>query len=149
MVSSLLDIPITIREQIYHELLIYPTSHATSQDSVASSPICRLLTLNRQINEEITQYLRSQLCVLINTNDPKFIRDILREKRQQLPLLSQLRSQDGAINKDIGKVPIAMELDFYMFRNDLEAVSSAAFLIPATSIETLLLILYRPGWMVW
>jgi hypothetical protein len=149
MDSPFLDLPITIREQIYHELLTYPASNTTPEDTAPSSPICRLLTLNHQIHGEITQFLKSQLCILINTNDEKFLRDILREKHHHLPLISQLRSQDGTINKDIGKVPIAVEVDFYMFRNSLEAVSSAAFLIPATSIKTLSSTLGRLHWLHW
>jgi hypothetical protein len=149
MASPFLDLPITIREQVYHELLTYPASSTTPEDTTPSSPICRLLTLNHQIHGEITQFLKSQLCILIKTNDEKFLRHILRGKHHRSPLISQLRSQDGTISKDIGKAPIAMEVDFYTFRNSLEAVSSAAFLIPATSIKTLSSILDRTHWLFW
>jgi hypothetical protein len=149
MGANFLTVPVTVRKKIVQELLTYSPSQTTPPNTAPSSPLCRLLTLNRQINEEVTQVLNSQLYILIKTNDPRFIKDILNDRDQRLPLVSQLRSRDGTINKHVGKAPIALELDFYMFKDDLEATSSAAFLIPASSIKPLLSMLWLPGWSIW
>jgi hypothetical protein len=149
MSSILLTVPIQIREQIYQDLLTCSPSRSSPSETARSSPICRLLTLNRQLNDEITQYMKSQLCVLIKTNDPQFIQDILGDKDERLPLISQLRSLDGRNKKNVTGAIVAMELDLYMFQNDLEATSSAAFLIPAASTKTLLSMLWLPSWSIW
>ncbi|CAN9147730.1 unnamed protein product, partial [Alternaria alternata] len=52
--QTLLTVPITIREQIYHELLTYIPSETATKDVAPSSPICKLLALNRQINTEVS-----------------------------------------------------------------------------------------------
>jgi hypothetical protein len=144
-----LTVPITIREQIYQDLLTYSPSRPSPSETASSSTICRLLTLNRQLYDEITQYMKSRLCVLINTNDPQFIQDILEDKDERLPLISQLQSLDETVKKDVTRAAVALELDFYIFQHDLEATSSAAFLIPASSIKTLLSMLWLPSWSIW
>ncbi|KAF1938097.1 hypothetical protein EJ02DRAFT_458179 [Clathrospora elynae] len=149
MVSTFLTAPITVREQIYRELLTCEPSTAINKGKAPSSPICQLLTLNRQISDEVTKFLKGQLCVLIKTNDPCFIQDSLEDENKRLSLISQLQSQDGAVRKDATSAPIAMELDFYMFHSNLEAISSSAFLVPVTSIKALLSMLWLPGWSIW
>jgi hypothetical protein len=106
--QTLLTVPITIREQIYHELLTYIPSETATKDVAPSSPICKLLALNRQINTEVLKFLSSQLCVVVKTNYSRFGDSILDEQVYRLPLISQLQSRSGAIKKDCSRFPVAM-----------------------------------------
>lgn len=147
---SLIGIPIELRSRIYSHLLSH-TSTSTSS-SAPASPLCALLILNRQINAEIITYLKSQLLVLLRTNDEKFISQTLASDglwQPALPFLSQLRSCDSAIRKNPANAPIAMELEFYKFMSDKEADSFAAFLIPASSLEALAKGQGSPEFYIW
>ncbi|KAG9189726.1 hypothetical protein G6011_06594 [Alternaria panax] len=146
--NTFLTAPITIREQIYHELLTYippatnvqvtnPSNTATAEVA-SSSPICKLFTLNRQLNAEVLQFLSSQLCVVVKTNHPRFITSLFDERVQRLPLISQLQSRSGATRKDSSRFPVAMEWDIYVYGNDLQAESASCYLIPATSLVPLI-----------
>lgn len=176
-------LPITIREHIYQELLTYTPavydepyyseaqmgSIETSstkgccldvppQASAPSSPLCKLLTLSRQINAEIFQFLRRQLCVVVKSNHPWFIRStfdkrlpVLRgqDSRDHLmecprvPLISQLQSCDETVKKDFSGFPVAMELEFHVpcsMRNRYPMKNTSCFLMPASSLPILILI---------
>ncbi|KAL1597248.1 hypothetical protein SLS60_008832 [Paraconiothyrium brasiliense] len=54
-----------------------------------------------------------------------------------MPFVSQLRSRDLTIQKNASKAPIAMELEFYILMPNKEPDSYAAFLIPASSLKTM------------
>jgi hypothetical protein len=147
--SKFLLAPYTVREQIYAALLTCEPSITTEKKKAPSSPIGKLLRLNRQIHDEVVRFMRSQLCVLIRTNNSSFIQDIVKDKKKRLPIISQLQSEDGTTHKDVSTAPVAMELEFYMFVNDLAlSGSSAAFLLPASSIKPLLDMLWLPGWSI-
>jgi hypothetical protein len=160
IMNTFLTVPITVREQIYHELLTYTPSTINFQLPIASapseryfpkaapaSPLCRLLTLNRQIHAEVLQYLRSQLCVVPKSNLSRFTVSIFDERALRVPLISQLQSRDGSVKKDFSKFPVAMEWDICVFQRELEAESASWFLIPATSLPTL--IQNARKWVVW
>jgi len=182
VMNSFQTLPITIREQIYHELLTYtPAGYkdpylsdaqtgsvvaprpgtrcldVPPQTSAPSSPLCKLLTLSRQINAEIFQFLRLQLCVVVKSNHPSFLRSIFdktipvlpgcptysRGRRvdcPRVPLISQLQSCDEIVKKDFSGFPVAMELEFHTIRNrnpnPMENTSS--FLLPASSLPILI-----------
>jgi hypothetical protein len=149
--NTFLTVPITIREQIYHELLTYipparnvqvlspdTQSNRSIHEVAPSSPLCKLLTLNRQINEEVFQFISSQLCVVVKTNNPRFITTLFDQRMQRLPLISQLKSRSGAIQKDFSRFPVAMEWDLCAYRHRLEAESAPCYLMPATSLMPLI-----------
>lgn len=173
-------LPITIREQIYHELLTYTPAgyndpyHSNAetgsvarrtrrldvppQASAPSSPLCKLLTLSRQINAEIFQFLRLQLCVVVKSNHPGFLRSIFdktipvlpgcpaynsRGRRvdcPRVPLISQLQSCDEIVKKDFSGFPVAMELEFHTTRNrnPNPMENASCFLLPASSLPILI-----------
>ncbi|KAJ4303742.1 hypothetical protein N0V90_002643 [Kalmusia sp. IMI 367209] len=116
-----------------------------------SSPLCTLLTLSRQIYAEANSFLRSQLLVLLKTNDKAFIQKTLDEDwgQSRVSLVSQLRSRDGTITKNASSAPVAMELDFYMYHNDQDTESYAAFLIPASSVKTMAQVQASPAFYIW
>jgi hypothetical protein len=147
---SLTGLPLELRERIYSSLLTFtPTSTSTS---APASPLCTLLTLNRQIHTEIITYLKSHLLVLLTTNDPEFIEKTLAPiwgHTTSIPILSQLRSLDGTVNKNPANAPIAMELEFYMFMSSKEATSSAAFLLPAASLKDMADAQGGPDFYIW
>ena len=147
-VSSLLSLPVTIRERIYAELLTYPSTTPITEGRAPSSALCSLLFVNHQFKGEILTFLESQLCVLIKTNDPKFVNDILKD-RNELLLISQLHSKDSTVQKEATTASVGMELDLYMYHNHLDAVSFPAFLVPAKSIKQLLRVLWSPSWVIW
>jgi len=182
VMNTFQTLPITIREQIYHELLTYtPAGYNDPYDSDAetgsvvarrtrrldvppqasapSSPLCKLLTLSRQINAEIFQFLRLQLCVVVKSNHPKFLRSIFdktipvlpgcptynsRGRRvdcPRVPLISQLQSCDEIVKKDFSGFPVAMELEFYTpcpYRNRSPMEDTSCFLLPASSLPILI-----------
>jgi hypothetical protein len=143
------DVPIEIRERVYADLLTYfPTP---SSNAAPSSPICALLTLNRQIHAEIITFLQSQLLVLLRTNDEKFIEQTLDTTwgSTTTPVVSQLRSRDGAIKKSCSNAPIAIELEFYMYMSDREPDSYGAFLIPVSSLKSMVDVQGSPSFYIW
>lgn len=142
------NVPITIRERVYDELLTFSTNQSTVRGRAPSSALSKLVFLNRQIHAEIINFLRRQLPVLIKTNDPEFVKKILGE-RKGVQIISQLRSEDGAISKQIAESLTSMELEMYMYHNHLDATSFAAFLLPASSIKELLGQLWLPAWTMW
>jgi hypothetical protein len=169
-------LPITIREQIYHELLTYtPPGHDHPYDpgprrvdpnpldvaSAPSSPICKLLTLSRQINTEIFQFLRRQLCVVVKSNHPLFVRSTFdksllflrynsrgrRVDGPRVPLISHLQSCDGTVKKDFSGFPVAMELEFHVpsWRRDSSPMeNTSCLLMPASSLPILIRIGKNP-----
>jgi len=167
VMNTFQNLPITIREQIYHELLTYTPagynhvyiSNEPFTASAPSSPICKLLTLSRQINAEIFQFLRLQLCVVVKSNHPGFLRSIFdktipvlpgcpaynsRGRRVDCPrvtLISQLQSCDDIVKKDFSGFPVAMELEFYTpcsHRNRDPMENTSCFLLPASSLPILI-----------
>lgn len=101
MAANLFDnLLITIRERKYDELLPFSTNHFTVRGRASSSALSKLVFLSRQIHAEIVDLSRTQLPVLIKINDPdfEFVKIILRE-RKRLQIISQMRSEDGAISK--------------------------------------------------
>ncbi|KAH7359612.1 hypothetical protein BKA66DRAFT_472460 [Pyrenochaeta sp. MPI-SDFR-AT-0127] len=143
---SFLSIPITLREQIYDELL---TARAVTS---LVSPICAILLLNRQVYHEVNDYLASKLLILIQTNDPLFIRSVLGDAaRCSFPIISQLKLRPDIAHKDVSKAPIAMKVQFHMYRTHERGLASyPVFLIPASSLRILLDdILASPRWMDW
>ena len=56
--TSLNNLPITIREQIYDDLLTFSTTHSTAKGQAPSSTLCNLLFLNRQIHEEVIGFIK-------------------------------------------------------------------------------------------
>jgi tetratricopeptide (TPR) repeat protein len=149
MSSSFSNIPCEIRERVYAKLLTCPKPSASEGGKAPSSPLCNLLFLNKQIHEEIKTFLKSQLCVLIKTNDPEFIQKILKDDAAPLPIVSQLRSNNGMVQQSASGAPIAMEVDLYMYHNHLSSESSPAFMIPAESIHPLLEMMWMPDWSLW
>jgi hypothetical protein len=149
MSASFSDIPFEIRERVYAKLLTCPTPAASEDGKAPSSPLCALLLANKKIHKEIKTFLKSQLCILIKTNDPEFIENILNDKGSPLPIISQLRSKDGTVQQAALGAPIAMELDLYMYHNHLSSEISPAFIVPAKSIYTLLSMLSSPDWLIW
>ncbi|KAF2445936.1 hypothetical protein P171DRAFT_431311 [Karstenula rhodostoma CBS 690.94] len=146
---SLTGIPFELRERIFEYLLSHtPTPSPTP---APASPLCALLTLNRQIHAEIIAFLRSQLLVLIKTNDEEFIGKSLDATWGPTPMLflSQLRSRDLSIQKSAANAPIAMELEFYMFMSDKDATSTAAFLVPARELATVVDAQKSPSFYIW
>ena len=172
-------LPITIREQVYHELLTYTPAgyndpyHSNAetgsvgrrtrrldvppQASAPSSPLCKLLTLSRQINAEIFQFLRRQLCVVVKSNHPWFLRSMFdktipalpgcpryssgrRVDCPRVPLISQLQSCDEIVKKDFSGFPVAMELEFHTTRNrnPNPMENASCFLLPASSLPILI-----------
>ncbi|KAL1796330.1 hypothetical protein ACET3X_004870 [Alternaria dauci] len=157
--NTFLTVPVTIREQVYHELLTYlpPATNvqvitpwkAAFEGVAPSSPICKLLTLNRQVNTEVFEFLTRQLCVVVKTNQPRFIGSIFDERVERLPLISQLQSCTGAIKKDISRFPVAMEWDICALRSELEPESAPCYLMPATSMIQLIQIArHRTYWQM-
>ena len=165
LMNTFQTLPITIREQIYHELLTYTPagynhvyiSNEPFTASAPSSPICKLLTLSRQINAEIFQFLRLQLCVVVKSNHPSFLRSIFdktipvlpgcprysRGRRvdcPRVPLISQLQSCDEIVKKDFSGFPVAMELEFHTTRNrnPNPMENASCFLLPASSLPILI-----------
>jgi hypothetical protein len=136
------NIPITIRERIYDELLTFSTTQAPS------SPLCNLLFLNRQIHSEVIQFIKAQLPVLIKTNDSEFVEKILAE-RGGLSIISQLRSEDGSISRSMAAPIVSMEIEMIMYHNHLEVTSFAAFLLPARYTKELLGFLWSASWSIW
>jgi len=149
---SLLQVPNTIRKQIYAELLTYPAVACAEEDVQASaapaSPIGKILTLNHAIHHEVIDFLVHQLCVLIKTNDPIFIQAMLAQtgELRPVPIVSQLRSMNATVNKDVSHAPIAMELDLFRYENSLPVESYNAFLMPATSMQGVLDKMCYPHW---
>ena len=138
MSASFSTIPFEVRECIYEKILTCPKSATSESGRAPSSSLCNLLFLSKQLHDEIKTFLRSQLCVLIKTNDPEFVQNVLRDGAPPLPIISQLWSQDGTVRKSALGAPVAMELDFYTYHNHLPSESSPAFMIPAESIHQLL-----------
>jgi hypothetical protein len=133
-----MTLPVTIREQIYSELLTSAPPCDLSKEEAPSSSFCLFLTLNHHVNEEFTRYLKRRLLVLIKANDPKIIGRLIKGKSKRLPFISQLRSYDGTIKKLLSKAPMGMAIEFYVFEKGLDSVSFPVFPISAKSIETLL-----------
>ncbi|KAL5392861.1 hypothetical protein DPSP01_000556 [Paraphaeosphaeria sporulosa] len=148
---SLSGLPLEIRERIYESLLTNTPSSTAGPSSVPASPLCTLLTLNRQIHAEIIAFLKSQLLVLLKTNDPEFISKTLTTQwgPSTMTFVSQLRSSDFSVQKDAANAPIAMELDFHMFISDKEATSTAAFLVPASSLKMMVDAQGSPSFYIW
>lgn len=146
---SFTGIPLELRERIYTDLLTYIP--APSSGSAPSSPICTLLSLNRQIHTEIIKFLQSQLLVLLKTNDKKFIENTLKTTwgSTTTPVVSQLCSSDGNIRKMCSNAPIAMEFEFYMYMSDQEADSYEAFLIPISSLKIMADTQGSPEFYIW
>lgn len=129
---SFSGIPSVLREKIYYNIL---TTQPENLERVApASPLCKLLTVSRQVHDEALQILRRQLPVLVQTNDVGFIKLCLKHK---IPVISQLRSQDGQASKDVTGAPVAMEMEFYVYHNYLPAQSYPAFLLSRGSIPDL------------
>jgi hypothetical protein len=149
MSASFSNIPLEIRECVYAKLLTCPKPAASEDGKAPSSPLCALLLVNQQFHKEIKTFLKSQLCILIKTNDPEFIENILKDSQAPLPIISQLRSKDGTVQQAALGAPIAMELEFYMYRNHLSFESFPAFIIPAQSIHELLNMMWTPDWTLW
>jgi hypothetical protein len=147
-VNSFINLPITIRERIYDDLLTFPTTLSTAKGQAPSSTLCNFLFINRQIHAEVIDFIRSQLPVLIKTNDPEFVEKILSE-RGGLPIVSQLRSEDGSISRLMATPLVSMEIEMSMYHNHLEVTSFAAFLLPARSMKELLDFLWLPNWSIW
>jgi hypothetical protein len=76
--------------------------------------------------------------VVLKSNHSRFTGSIFDERALRVPLISQLQSRDGSVKKDFSKFPVAMEWDICVFQNGLEAESASWFLIPATSLPTLI-----------
>lgn len=144
-VVDFLSVPVTVREQIYAELLTDSPAIPTAEGNATSSTLCRLLFLNHQIKHEVGNFLESQLCVLIKINNIQFVEWML-ESPPELPFISQLRSQDGTMQKQPSTAIISMEVEIYMYHNRLERKSFPAFLIPASSTKDLLKVLSQPKW---
>ncbi|KAL5436462.1 hypothetical protein PMIN06_010844 [Paraphaeosphaeria minitans] len=150
---SLTGLTLELRERIYESLLTHaPNSSFTpGPASAPASPICALLTLNRQIHFEITTFLKSRLLVLLKTNDPEFISKTLTTQwgPSTMTFVSQLRSADLSTLKSAANAPVAMELDFYMFMPGKETTSTAAFLVPASSLKTMVDAQGSPSFYIW
>jgi len=127
-----LQVPVTIREQIYEELLTYKAAAPENEASAGAAPICGLLLLNRFIHDEVLSFFRSKLCVLIKTN--AIVSQRLLDEGD-LPIISKLSSNHGATHQDASKFPVAMELDLYLFQHGLSTESFATFIIPASSMQ--------------
>jgi hypothetical protein len=153
--SLFLQVPNTVREQIYTELLTYPTVACANNDAQASaapaSPIGQILTLTRAIHPEVVSFLERQLCVLIKTNDHVLVETMLAQTEDSLPvpIVSQLRSKNAIVSKDASQAPIAMNLDLFKFENDLPTESYDAFLMPASSMQAVLDKMSHQGWAPW
>jgi hypothetical protein len=149
MSASFSNIPLEIRECVYAKLLTCPKPAASEDGKAPSSPLCALLLVNQQFHKEIKTFLKPQLCILIKTNDPEFIENILKDSQAPLPIISQLRSKDGTVQQAALGAPIAMELDLYMYHNHLSSESFPAFIMPAESIHALLSMMWMPDWTLW
>jgi hypothetical protein len=153
--SPFLQVPNTVREQIYAELLTYPAAACAGEDVQASaapaSPIGQILTLNRAIHHEVIDLLERQLCVLIKTNNQVLMKAMLAQTgdSRPVPILSQLRSKNAIVSKNASQAPIAMELDLFIYEKDLPAESYDAFLMPASSMHAVLDKLSQPNWITW
>jgi hypothetical protein len=153
--SPFLQVPNTVREQIYAELLTYPAAACAGEDVQASaapaSPIGQILTLNRAIHNEVIDFLEHQLCVLIKTNNQVLMKAMLAQTgdSRPVPILSQLRSKNAIVSKNASQAPIAMELDLFIYEKDLPAESYDAFLMPASSMHAVLEKLSQPNWITW
>ena len=149
MAPSFTDIPLELRERLYASLLTYTPTPGSNP--APSSPLCTLLTLNRQIHAEIIAFLKSQLLVLLKTNDKDFIKHTLDTDwgPAETPLLSQLCSRDGAVVKNYANAPIAMELDFYMYMSRNATDSHGAFLVPASSLKAMVQAQGSPAFHIW
>jgi len=146
------NVPVTIRERMYDELLTFSTTQSTDKGRAPSSALCNLLFLNRQIHVEIIGLMKAQLPVLIRTNDPEFVEKIVGERGSTDPsysFISQLRSEDRAISKRITGSLVSMEVEIYMYHNHLDRQSFAAFLLPARSTKEFLGRLTSPNWCMW
>src|SRR5689334_20725505 len=104
--ATFLSLPVTIREQIYAKLVTY-TPSTSERARMPSSPICKLLLVNRQCYAEVLDFVKSQLLVLIQTNDSDlFVHDIIKEASvRRLPIVSQLKNESNVAHKDIFKAP--------------------------------------------
>lgn len=146
--TSFNNIPITIREQIYDNLLTFSTIQSTAKGQAPSSPLGNLLFVNRQIHAEVIDFIRSQLPVLIKTNDPEFVEKILAE-RGGLSIISQLRSEDGFVSRQMAIPLVSMEIEMFVYDNHLPVTSFAAFVLPARSTQELLDFLWWTHWSLW
>jgi hypothetical protein len=150
--ASFENVPVTIRERIYDELLTFSTTQSTDKGRAPSSILCSLLFLNRQIHAEVIGFTKAQLPVLIKTNDPEFVEKIVGERKGPKPnysFISQSRSANGSILKRIAGSLISMEIEMYMCHNHLDGESFAAFLLPASSMKEFLGRLSSPLWCMW
>lgn len=126
--ASFLSIPITIREQIFDELLTAPAVR------FVVSSICRVLLVNRQLYHEVIGFLGSKLLILIQTNDAFLLRCILQSA--SFPIISQLKLRPDMAHKDTTTAPIAMKIEFHVYETHERGLASyPIFLIPASSLR--------------
>lgn len=140
--STLVNIPLEIRERIYQNLLTrtHDPSSTPGPKAVPASPLCALLTLNRHIHAEILSFLKSQLLVLFKTNNARFVINTLKDQGGEtgpFAFVSQLRSADWSTQKSTANAPIAMELEHYYLGVEGDVDSLAAFLVPASKLKTM------------
>jgi len=111
-----LDLPIIVRNQIYANLLVPETIPDTK--SCWETSIDILLT-NRQIYEESSDVFYSKnLFVVIETNDPSLITQLLDEK---VSIFAKNPVNVGNCKR------MAMKVEMYMFDNRLPTTSSMSF----------------------
>ncbi|KAF2182035.1 hypothetical protein K469DRAFT_252649 [Zopfia rhizophila CBS 207.26] len=123
-----LDFPVTIRDQIYAELLVPPVTKADNQTYTKEPLSTSILYTNKQIYAEASDILYTKnLFVVIMTNDPETFATL---HRGHIPTIVQVKNS----SKIAQCQRFAMTMEFLLSSHKLPSISTTFAVIPAWSL---------------